>query len=134
MPMVSSHIPQNTRDCCCRSLPMRGLRCQARASIPKSAIGKSQETCPPSDILKRRNGLGSPVSKIPPNTAPNPPGGCCCRNPFPPGLVDPPLLVVGEVPFPPVLPKRLPAFVGVFAGGPPLNPLPNRPRRRSRPL
>src|SRR5450631_2976391 len=131
MPMVSSHMPQNTSDCCCRSLWMRGRRRQARASIPKSANGKSHETCPPSDILKRRNGPAAPVSKIPPNP---PPVGCCCRVTFPPVLVDPPFPFVEGIPFPPVLPERLAAFVGAFAGRPPPNPPPNRPRRRSRPL
>src|SRR5947209_18059533 len=125
MPMVSSHIPQNTIDCCFQSLWKRGRRCQARARIPKSATGSSQTICPPSGSLKRRKGPRPPVSKSPPG----PPAGCCRPPAFLPRLVDPPFPFVGgvpgvdEVPFPPVLPERVVPFVGVFARGPPPNPL-----------
>src|SRR2546423_15665779 len=131
--MVSSHMPQNTSDCCCRSLCRRERRCQASAIIPRSASGKSQTICPPSGWVKRRSGPGVPISKSPP-TPPGPPDGGCCCAPFPPVLIGPPFLEVGSVPLLPVFTERLVALVEVFAGGPPLNPLPNPPRRRWMPL
>src|SRR5438128_10177419 len=112
--MVSSHMPQNTIDCCFRSLWKRGLRCQARARIPKSAIGKSQTICPPSGSLKRRKGRGPPVSKSPPNP---PCGGCRCPV-FLPGLVVPPFPFVEGVPVGVggrVVLERGGLVVGVFA-------------------
>src|ERR1700694_1937083 len=135
MPIVSSHIPQNTSDCCCGSSWKRRRRCQARASIPRIASGRSQTICPPSGSVKRRSGPEFPRSKSPP-APPGLPVGDCCPVPFLPVLVGPPFPFVGGVPFPEVFPRRLVVFVEVFAGGPPLNPpLPNNPpRRRSMPL
>src|SRR5260370_35495577 len=134
MPIVSSHVPQRTSDCCCRSLCRRGRRCQARARIPKSASGRSQTICPARGWVKRRSGPGVPISKIPPAT-PGPPDGGCCPAPFPlVGGVPFPLVGgvpgVEEVPFPPVFTERLVAFVEVFARVPPPHP----PRRPAMPL
>src|SRR5260370_24855089 len=129
MPIVSSHIPQKTRDCCCRSSWKRGRRGLARASIPRSANGRSQETWLPSASWKRRSGLAAPVLKIPPKP---PAPGCCRPAPFlakfVPKFVDPPFPFVGGVPVVHEVPSLLEfpdlvvVFVEVFGRDPPLKP------------
>src|SRR5579884_507956 len=140
MPIVSSHMPQRTSDCCCRSCWKRGRRCQARASIPQSASGSSHAICPASGSLKRRNRLGVPVPKNPPK----PPAGCCPA--FLPMVFDPLLLFVEGAPLVGGVPEvglpflpAFPASVGVFVltlvrDLPPNPPLPNPLSRRSIPL
>src|SRR5258708_7978874 len=132
MPILSSHTPPKTSDCCCRSSRERGRGGEERGSMPRSASGRSQETWLPSDSWNRRSGLADPVSKIPPKP---PAPGCCRPAPFLPEFVDPPFPFVGgvpavdEVPFLLVFPELLVAFVEVFGLGPPLLP-PNIPPRR----
>src|SRR5215469_16528765 len=134
MPMVSNHMPHSSSDCCCRSSWKRGRRGPARASIPRSASGRSQETWLPSDTWKRRSGPAPPVSKSP-RGAP-----CCCPVGFFPKLVGPPFPFVKGVPALVELPLLLVdevLFALLFRGSPPLNPpLPPNipPMRRSMPL
>src|SRR5690348_9728028 len=95
MPIVSSHVPQSTSDCCCRFLCKRGRCCQARAIMPKRANGKSQTICPARGWVKRRSGPAVPISKIPPA---GPPDGGCRPAPFPPKFGGPPVPNGGGVP------------------------------------